>query len=394
MPNKLALSDAAVKRLPLPASGTTTYWDTIEKGLGVRVSPKGTRTFIALVGSGARQKIGQYPRIGLATARDEARKLLAKKTLGTYEKPNTITWDTAVEKYLKACEDKNRPRTISDYKKHLARFPFKDRRLTTIKKRDVSGVLEGITAKSMKAHVLTSAKAFFSWCANEGYIDASPISALKPPQSQGTAHLKQKAAKPKRALSEAELNEVLSKALAYPYPFGPIVALLILGGQRRQETASYEWEWIAPGTITLPGTVTKNGLEHRYPYGSLTKQVFEAIPDWAKQNQYLFPARTESVRGKPSTVFNGWSKAKKAFDATLKGVKPYKLHDLRRTFTTVLQSLKVPLEVRERLTNHISGTQAGVAGVYNVYGYEAEMKDAIRKYDAFLIKLLRSGNPA
>lgn len=266
MPKNVALTDAGLKRLPLPATGTATYWDTTQKGFGVRVSPKGTRTFIALVGSGARHKIGRYPLISLATARDEARKLLAKKTLGTYEKPHTITWETAVEKYLTACEDKNRPRTISDYKKHLARFPFKGRRLTNIKKRDVAGVLEGITAKSMKAHVLTSAKAFFSWCADQGYIDASPISALKPPQQQGSAHLKQKAKKPKRSLSSAELKEVLGKALSYPYPFGAIVTLLILNGQRRQETASYQWEWITPDTITVPGEVTKNGLEHTFPY--------------------------------------------------------------------------------------------------------------------------------
>ena len=391
MPNQLALTDAGIRRLPPPETGTATYWDTTQKGLGVRVSPKGTRTFIALVASGARHKIGRYPLISLATAREETRKLLAKKTLGQYEKPNTITWETAVAKYLAACEEKNRPRTIADYKKHLARFPFKGRRLTTIKKRDVARELEKIVAKSMRAHVLTAAKAFFSWCAGQGHIDASPISALKPPQTQGSAQLKQKAAKSKRTLSPDELREVLQKALVYPYPFGSIVALLILHGQRRQETASYEWERVTPNTITLPGEITKNGLEHTFPYGSLTKHVFDSIPPQVKQSPYVFPARTESVRGTRSTVFNGWSKAKKAFDATLDDVAPYKLHDLRRTFTTMLQSLKVPLEVREKLINHISGTQAGVAGVYNRYGYEAEMRDAIAKYDAFLVELLRSG---
>ncbi len=82
---------------------------------------------------------------------------------------------------------------------------------------------------------------------------------------------------------------------------------------------------------------------------------------------------------------------RRAFDATIESVAPYTLHDLRRTFTTTLQRLGVPLEVRERLTNHISGTSAGVAGVYGQYGYEKEMKDAIRKHDAYLVKLLRSG---
>ncbi len=380
MPNSV-LTDVSLKRLALPETGTLTYWDTTVKGLGVRVSPKGTKTFIALVASGARHKIGRYPLIGLSTAREEARKLLAKKTLGTYEKPHTITYETAVERYLKACEDKNRPRTIADYRKHLARLPFNGRRLTTIKKRDVAAELEAITAKSMRAHVLTSAKAFLSWCAGQGYIDASPISALK------NASQKRQQAKPKRALTPDELKEVLTTALAAPYPFGHIVALLILTGQRRNEVASIEWERITPETITISAEVAKNSIEHTFPYGTLVRQVLDSIPAYAKQSQYVFPARCETMKGKPTTVFNGWSKSKAAFDKTLKGVGPYKLHDLRRTFSTTLQSLEVPLEVRERLLNHISGTQAGLGGIYNVYAFKDEMAAAIRKYDDFLIKL-------
>lgn len=382
MPN-VALTDAGIRRLSPPETGTVTYWDTTERGLGLRVSPKGTRTFIVLVGSGSRHKLGRYPHLSLSTAREEARKVLAKKTLGTFEKPNTIAWEEAVESYLKACEDKNRPRTVSEYKRHLAYFPFKGRRLAVIKKRDVAAELEKITAKGERAHVLASAKIFFAWCASQGYIDASPVSALKSPAQRQT--------KPKRVLSEAELREVLGKALAHPYPFGAIVALLCLTGQRRNEVAHLEWKRITPETITLPAEVTKNHIEHTFPYGKLVRRVLDSVPAHAKQSPYVFPATREHVRGTPTTVFNGWGKAKVGFDATLKGVAPYKLHDLRRTFTTMMQKLGVPLEVREKLTNHISGTQAGVAGVYGRYGYESEMKDAIAKYEAFLVQLLRSG---
>ncbi|MCR2833501.1 tyrosine-type recombinase/integrase [Parerythrobacter lacustris] len=381
MPN-VALTDAGIRGLALPLTGTLTYWDASLKGFGVRVSPKGTKTFIALVGSGQRHKIGRYPLIGLSMARDEARKLLAKKTLGTYEKPNTTTWDTAIERYLKACSEKNRPSTVSEYRRHLARFPFKERRLERIRKRDVAEELEKIPAKGERAHALTAVKIFFSWCAAQGLIDASPVSALKsPPQRQKQAL---------RALSEAELKEVLGNALNHPYPFGPIVALLALTGQRRNEIASLKWENLTVGTMTIPAEAAKNHLAHTFPFGSLVRQVLDGLPD--KGSAYLFPASREHVRTKPTTVFNGWGKAKAAFDTKLVGVEPYKLHDLRRTFATTLQRLGVPLEVREKLLNHISGSQAGVAGVYNVYGYEAEMKDAMAKYDAYLVQLLRSGN--
>lgn len=382
MPNKLALSDAAVKRLPLPASGTTTYWDTTLKGFGLRVSPKGTRTFIALVGSGARHKIGRYPLVSLSQARDEARKVLAKKTLGTFERQSAITFDAAVEKYLTACRLKNRPRTVAEYERHLAYLPFKARRLASIKKRDVVEALEGIKAQGERNHALVSAKVFFAWCASQGHIDASPVSALKQASQRQNAP---------RALSVDELVEVIGKALSYPYPFGHIVALLALTGQRRNEIARLEWERLTPDTFTIPAEIAKNGLEHTVPFASLVRRVLDSIPAYAKRSPYLFPASREHVRGRPTTVFNGWGTAKAAFDATLAGVAPYKLHDLRRSFATTLQQLGVPLEVREKLLNHISGTQAGVAGIYGRYGYQNEMKEAVAKYDAFLVERLRSG---
>jgi len=313
-------------------------------------------------------------------ARVEAAKLLAKKTLGTFEKPNTIAFEVAVEKYLKLCERKNRARTVSEYKRHLAYLPFKGRRLVTVKKRDVAAEIQKIEKAGERAHVLTSVKVFFSWCASEGYIDASPVSALKSPSQRQT--------KPRRALLEAELKEVLTKALGHPYPFGHIVALLVLTGQRRNEIASMEWESLTPDTITVPAERAKNHMEHTVPFGSLVREVLDSVPADAKQSEYVFPASREHVRGKPTTIFNGWGKAKAAFDKTLEGVAPYKLHDLRRTFATSLQRIGIAPEVREKLINHV---QPGVAGVYNVYGYEAEMKEAIAKYEAYLLKLLGRG---
>lgn len=176
-----------------------------------------------------------------------------------------------------------------------------------------------------------------------------------------------------------------------PYPFGHIVALLILTGQRRNEIASLEWEHIIHDTITIPADIAKNHREHTFPYGPLVRQVLNDIPASAKQSQYVFPARFETMRGKPTTIFNAWSKSKAAFDKQLKDIEPYKLHDLRRTFATTLQRIGIPLEVREKLLNHISGSQAGIVGVYNVHGFEAEMQQAIAKYDDFMQSLLARG---
>ena len=377
------LTDLSLRAVPGPAQGTVTHWDNSVKGFGVRVSPKGTKTFIALVGSGARHKIGRYPLISLADARGEARRQLAKKTLGSYEKPSILTYNQAVERYVEACTLKNRPSTVSEYRRYLALFPFGDRRLTSIRKRDVADFLDAIKAHSERAHALVAIKVFFSWCAGHGAIEASPLTALK------TAT--QRTMEARHALSPAELSEALRKAHSAPKPYGHIVALLILTGQRRNEIASLRWDDVTDTSITIRGEIAKNHRKHSFPIGQLVRDVLASIP--RTDSPSLFPASRELVNGKPTSHFNGWSKAKRTFDATLDNVAPYKLHDLRRTFATTLQQLGVPIEVREKLLNHVSGTQAGIAGVYNVYAYEREMTEAVAKFDDFMISLLAQGKP-
>jgi hypothetical protein len=67
--------------------------------------------------------------------------------------------------------------------------------------------------------------------------------------------------------------------------------------------------------------------------------------------------------GERGTPFSGWSKAKAALD-TASGVSGWWLHDLRRTLATGLQRLGARLEVTEAVLNHLSGSRAGVVGIY------------------------------
>ena len=66
----------------------------------------------------------------------------------------------------------------------------------------------------------------------------------------------------------------------------------------------------------------------------------------------------------------------------------WRLHDIRRTGATNLQSLGVPVEVTESVLNHISGTRAGVAGIYNRYKYDSEKREALDAWDARLRTLV------
>jgi len=81
--------------------------------------------------------------------------------------------------------------------------------------------------------------------------------------------------------------------------------------------------------------------------------------------------------------FQGFTRAKAALDKA-SGVKNWRLHDLRRTAATGMGNLGVLPHVVEAVLNHISGTKAGVAGIYNYAVYNPEKRTALDLWAAYL----------
>ena len=181
-------------------------------------------------------------------------------------------------------------------------------------------------------------------------------------------------------MTDAELKAVYRRAEAFHYPFGAIVRLLILTGQRRGEIGLLQWKWIdeASQTITFPAEATKNNRSHTFPFGRIAAQVLEALP---RMGEYVFPPTRETRNGVAVRVVNGWSNLKSTFDNSVDSVAPWTLHDLRRTFATNLAALGTPIHVTEKLLNHVSGSVSGVAAIYNRHAYMDEMRAAIINWE-------------
>ena len=96
--------------------------------------------------------------------------------------------------------------------------------LDEVTTRDIAHITDSIrNAPSEAAHALVAIKIFFNWCVRRGYVTANPCSRLTWQKS-----------KPRdRVLTAAEIRIVYCHAESFPYPFGAIVRLLILTGQRR-----------------------------------------------------------------------------------------------------------------------------------------------------------------
>ena len=69
----------------------------------------------------------------------------------------------------------------------------------------------------------------------------------------------------------------------------------------------------------------------------------------------------------------------------LKRVFGDQLVALRRTVATGLQRLGVRLEVTEAVLNHISGSRAGIAGVYQRHDWAAEKRTALDAWAAHVL---------
>jgi len=147
------------------------------------------------------------------------------------------------------------------------------------------------------------------------------------------------------------------------YPFGAMTKLLILTGQRRGEVTQMRWSQIDfdAKTWLIPAELSKNGREHLLPLSASVIEILGSLP--RLHDELLFPAK-----GNSGAVISGFSRAKIRIDKS-SGVTGWILHDLRRTTATYLGKLETPPHVIERILNHISGSFAGVAGVYNRYPY-------------------------
>jgi integrase len=367
-----------VRKLQAPPTGQITYWDDTPSlvGFGVRVSPGGAKTFLVLLGGGKRHTIGRYPIISLQQARTKAKQILAERTLGQYS-PKAVTFQEAYDLFLATHFQGKKPRTKKDADRILQKHflpKLRRERLENVTTESLAKIIDALLPTPAEAnHAFSVLRTFLRFCVKRRYLKHSPLEGMSLPS---------RVVRRDRVLTDTELPAVYRAAEAVGYPFGCIVQLCILTGQRRGEIGALRWDYIdqTQRTITLPPSLTKNNRQHAFPYGYKTAAILKKIPIF--DCGYLFPAR-----GNDAAPFSGWSKSKSSLDGKCP-VPAWTLHDLRRTFATNLAALNVAPHVVERLLNHASGTISGVAAIYNRFQYADEMRDAVQRWEARLIRII------
>lgn len=338
-------------------------WCGSLRGFGLRTG-KNVKTFIVRVAHGRNKRIGRYPLTSLADARSTAKKLLAEKVLGNIV-PTHTAYESARDDFLKDCETRLRPSTLYLYTRNLTKFfRFGRQSIAGITPKQITGSLKGLPP-SEKEHAYRIGRTFFTWAFREHLIDRSPFERLEPPP-QGKSR--------ERTLDEDELKKVYEHACKLVSAMQRLVWCILRLGQRPGETRHLKRAYIASDRIKLPGDITKNKRDHTFPISKETYDTLMSFPQ-IDDSDYLFPSARTHVRGKPVYVMAATSRECQQFRDECK-TSDWTLHDLRRTVATHWEKLGIPVQVTEAMLNHVSGSKAGVTGIYQRHKYFPEMQSA------------------
>ena len=399
MPLAAPLTAAAIRAIRPPATGRVDYPDGAEPGLALRVPSAGAWKWVLRLrtprGTQERHTLGEFTdKQGLAWARERARvmrqalrvdgrdirgeRAKLKADTAAQRQRDRLTLAVLVAEWQ---AKRLRPHGRSDgYVAESARalrhaFAAQwERAAEALDRGAVKRALAALPAGIARG-TAAYGRACFGWAIGEELI-----SSANPFVNHGVAAVKAR----ERVLSDDELAAVWRAAGEAGSPFGPIVRMLILTGQRREEVAGVAWSEISPDmqTWTIASGRTKNGVAQVVPLSDMARALLPA----ERATGLVWPGE-----GVKNATFVGWSHAKARLDAKLDGVAPWRLHDLRRTLATGLQRLGVRLEVTEAVLNHVSGSRAGIVGIYQRHHWTDEKRAALEAWARHVQRIVDGG---
>jgi integrase len=342
--------------------------DAVLPGLYLIVQPTGVKSWAVRYRVGRRTRKltlpGRYPVLSLAKAREAARTALESITAGedpAAAKHAGTPADDTLAAYIALYRNKHvstvRAGTAANINRELEHMQdaWPGRTLRSISKKDVIAVIDKAIKRGPSACVTAwkVAKAFFAWCEAREDDFPSPARSIRKPAKERSRE---------RVLDDAELKLTWKAAEAASGAAGALVKLLILSGARRNEMTELARDEIKAETIELPGERTKNGVSHTIPITPMIRRVLDSLPSTGR-----------FVLNGADRPFGDHSGAKANVTPA---IRPWTLHDLRRSFASGLQRLGVAPHIVELALNHRSGTFSGVAGIYQRHRYAKEVREA------------------
>lgn len=363
-PQKITKSH--VDRLPTPATGQAFVRDTELKGFAVRVTSSGAKSFILekrIDGKVKRLTIGRYPELTVEQARKEAHKLLGHIAVGRnpaaekkQEALQGTTLKQAFDDFVKTRKNL-KERTLYDYRRLMtvAFVNWQDKAITSISKDMVAKQHRNIGAERGEAYAnlaMRFLRALFNFAIAQ-YEDGSgnailrenPVIRLTQTRAWYRVDRRQTVIKPYQLAPwyQAVISlkqDVIPKQSALVADY---LLFLLFTGLRRQEAATLKWSDIDLNERSFTLTNTKNREPLTLP---LTDYVYDLLRNRKIEasSEYVFAGE-----GKAGYLIEPRRQVQKVIE--LSGVA-FTLHDLRRTFITIAESIDISAYALKRLVNH------------------------------------------
>ncbi len=318
------------------------------------------------------------------------------------KQPKLITFDDCAQKFLEKKRNKIKTTYIyervynNEIKSHLGAI-----RIDRIHSYDIDDVIQRVLDSgrpSVANQVLLFIKRVFKIATKYKLITCNIAQEFSQSEDAGGADQKRQ-----RFLEEHEIEDAFAVFREHPHkiPTASYIALvlLLLLGTRKMELLSARWQQVdlKRQTFKLLDSATKTKASLVVPIPDLAVPLFQDLKLLSGNSEYLFPKRkaskkphiaSDTLNDAVASLFGiayGNRKPGPNFMEN-KDVDHFTIHDLRRTFRTLLSKFGTRKEVAEKCMNH---SLKGVEQTYDCYGFFPERQIALNNLAEHLMPLFQ-----
>jgi len=374
-------------------------FDEATTGLALLVSPKGKKTFTVVARNPAGKQIWKEvpgaPEKSLHDIRQLAAQAVARIKAGEEsifpaEKPKVApeSFKAVAERFIQRWVDKGGKkqdgvplRSKREIERQLRTYIFprwETRSFLSIRRGVVTEMMDELVDKNgpvQADRVLATLAKLFNWYRQ---YDENYVSPIIPEMKRAGSHISRAR---DRILDDDEIC-ALWGACPRVGTFGAFVQVALLTGQRRAKVAAMRWEHIVDGVWEIPSEPREKVNAGRLKLSRLAVEIITAQPK-IDMNPFVFAGRGKKA-------FNSFSDGKEALHE-IAPLKPWVIHDLRRTARSLMARAGVRSDHCERALGHVI---TGVEGTYDRHSYFEEKGKALKALAEIIDSILKrpSGN--
>lgn len=411
---RVELTDKFCQSAKAGAGRKTDYFDTIVKGLVLRVSSGGAKSWYAVYGEATARrwmKLGTYPEIALGGdqgARQRARDVRAKVGDGDdpiadrkAEAASQTVFDL-VESYIKrhASTRRSGPAIARRLRKNVSgrdqdgkRIADRsagcvgDVKLSELHRRDVTRCIDAVKDRGADVEanrVFEDLRAMLRWAKARGDLDDNFVDGMRKPTEMTERE---------RVLSADEIRTMWAglPEAAMRESTRRVIRLCLVTGQRVGEVAGMTRDELdlVNRVWTIPAERSKNKREHTVPLSDMAVSIIgdqladvEALAERKDRGAvpWVFPGPGARAAMTGAAVAKAIKREEtiKRGKATIIGIEPWTPHDLRRTAATHMEEIGISPFIIGHVLNHVSVTKASITSrVYARYDYAREKREAM-----------------